>query len=418
MQNLNVYLVGGAVRDSLLGLPIKERDWVVVGATEQQMISLGFIKVGKDFPVFLHPDTKEEYALARRERKIAKGYYGFTCDFSPDVTLEEDLLRRDLTINAMAQNSAGDIIDPYAGNADLNNRIFRHVSPSFNEDPLRILRLARFAARYKYLGFMVAAETTQLMRQIVDANEIDALVPERVWKEFVLALGEKNPESFIEVLRSCGALKVIFPALDMLWGIPQTREYHPEIDTGVHIMMALQQACKISTNTKVRFAVLCHDLGKGRTKEQDWPSHKGHEELGIDPILAWCNKYRVPNAYRELAIMTSKYHLNIHRVLELKPKTVLKILTNTDAWRKEDRFLNLLLACKADATGRLGSEDNPYPQEEYFKQAIKAVKVLNIPKLIQGETDAKILVEKIQHARLAVLTQFKQEYLNKGKFFV
>jgi tRNA nucleotidyltransferase (CCA-adding enzyme) len=406
MKKLNIYLVGGAVRDTLLGLPIKERDWVVVGATEKQMLTLGFVKVGKDFPVFLHPDTKEEYALARKERKIAKGYYGFACDFSPDVTLEEDLLRRDLTINAMAQNSAGDIIDPYGGQEDLKNRIFRHVSESFSEDPVRILRLARFAARYSYLGFTVAAETTELMRQLVEAHEIDALVPERVWKEFVLALGEKNPESFIEALRSCGALKVIFPALDILWGIPQKKEYHPEIDTGVHVMMALQQACKISSDTKVRFAALCHDLGKGCTPEKDWPSHRGHEELGISPIREWCNKYRVPNAYQELAIMASKYHLNIHRAFELTPKTLLKILSNTDVFRKEERFLKLLLACKADATGRLGLEDKPYPQEEYFKQVIAAVKSVDIASIVQSEPDPKKLVEKIQKARLMALKSF------------
>src|SRR5690242_12111002 len=367
---MQVYLVGGAVRDRLLGRPVKERDWVVVGASPEELERQGFVPVGREFPVFLHPQTHEEHALARLERKVAPGYRGFTTQFSPDVTLEEDLRRRDLTINAMAETPGGEIVDPYGGRRDLDARLLRHVSDSFTEDPVRVLRVARFAARYAELGFRVAEETVALMRSMTDSGELEALVPERVWQETERALGESRPDVFFETLRECGALGVIFPELAALYGVPQPPRWHPEIDTGVHVMLALRYAADAGAAVTVRFAVLTHDLGKARTPRERWPSHHGHEDLGVPLIEALCDRLKVPNGHRELAVLAARYHTHVHRALELKPATVLTLLENCDALRRPERFAELLLACEADARGRTGRESEPYPQVAYLKQAL------------------------------------------------
>jgi tRNA nucleotidyltransferase (CCA-adding enzyme) len=368
MRTMRVYLVGGAVRDRLLGLPVGERDWVVVGATPEELVRRGYQSVGREFPVFLHPQTHEEYALARLERKVAPGYRGFTTQFSPAVTLEEDLRRRDLTINAMAESEAGEVIDPYGGQADLAARRLRHVSEAFVEDPVRILRVARFAARFAALGFTVADDTLQLMQRMTAAGEVSALVPERVWQETERALGEARPEVFFETLRACGALAVIFPELDALFGVPQPPRWHPEVDTGVHVMLALRYAADAGAPAAVRFAVLAHDLGKARTPRAHWPSHHGHEELGVPLIEALCERLKVPNGHRELAVLAGRYHTRVHRAGELKAATLLTLLENCDAFRRPERFAELLLACEADARGRTGLESAPYPQVAYLQQ--------------------------------------------------
>ncbi|MFI4877284.1 MAG: multifunctional CCA addition/repair protein [Steroidobacterales bacterium] len=365
---MRVYLVGGAVRDRLLGLPVGERDWVVVGAAPEELVRQGYQSVGREFPVFLHPQTHEEYALARLERKVAPGYRGFTTQFSPAVTLEEDLRRRDLTINAMAESEAGEVIDPYGGQADLAARRLRHVSEAFVEDPVRILRVARFAARFAALGFTVADDTLQLMQRMTAAGEVSALVPERVWQETERALGEARPEVFFETLRACGALAVIFPELDALFGVPQPPRWHPEVDTGVHVMLALRYAADAGAPAAVRFAVLAHDLGKARTPRAHWPSHHGHEELGVPLIEALCERLKVPNGHRELAVLAGRYHTRVHRAGELKAATLLTLLENCDAFRRPERFAELLLACEADARGRTGLESAPYPQLAYLQQ--------------------------------------------------
>ncbi len=406
---MQVYLVGGSVRDELLGLPVQDHDWVVVGATPEQMLQLGYMQVGKDFPVFLHPETKEEYALARTERKSGPGYYGFTWSVDPSVTLEDDLLRRDLTINAMAKNIHAEIIDPHGGRQDLKNKILRHVSPAFAEDPVRILRIARFAARYAKLGFSIAPETMALMREMVTAGEVDALVPERVWQEMLSALQEDSPEVFFLTLRECGALARIFPALDNLWGVDQKAQYHPEIDTGIHVMMALQQAVKLSSKPEVRFAVVCHDLGKGLTPKDELPSHKGHEERGIKPIQDWCNKYRVPNSFKDLAIKVAKWHLHAHRASELRPETILKLLQGLDGFRKPEMVEDYLLACQSDATGRAGMQDNPYPAGEIIRNAFKAAQSVDVQALIEkGFVGAK-LGQAIDRERQLAIKQYLQK---------
>lgn len=368
---MQTYLVGGAVRDHLLNRPVKDNDWVVVGATPEEMISKGYEQVGADFPVFLHPDTKEEYALARTERKSGKGYQGFICDFSSAVTLEEDLLRRDLTINAMAQDSDGKIIDPYNGQTDLQNRILRHVSPAFQEDPLRVLRVARFAARFAGLGFRIADETMDLMKQMVVGNELDHLVAERVWTETQRSLGENSPDTYFRVLRECGALKVWFEELDALFGVPQPEKHHPEIDTGEHALLCLQAAQKLSDSTAVRWAALIHDLGKGRTPESEWPRHFGHEKKGLSPVKQLCNRLKAPNDAKTLALLSSEFHTHVHRAFELRPDTLLKLFDQVDAWRRPERFEDFLLVCIADARGRTGLEECDYPQAEYCRNALK-----------------------------------------------
>jgi tRNA nucleotidyltransferase (CCA-adding enzyme) len=366
---MQVYLVGGAVRDALLGLPVKERDWVVIGSTRDELLRLKYREVGRDFPVFLHPDTQEEYALARFERKVSPGYRGFAVEFGPEVTLEEDLARRDLTINAIAKAEDGSLIDPYQGQRDLQARVLRHVSPAFIEDPVRILRVARFAARFASLGFHVAPETLALMRAMSARGEVDALVAERVWQETEKALHELGASVFFQVLRDCGALQVIYPELDALFGVPQPEKWHPEIDTGVHTMMVLDQAVRLSNDTKVRFAALVHDLGKGTTPQEEWPGHKGHEERSVALIEALGERLRLPSEYRELSVIVARYHGNVHRAFELKPKTILGILEKSDAFRRPERFAQALLACEADSRGRLGLENTPYPQREYLQAA-------------------------------------------------
>lgn len=366
---MQVYLVGGAVRDQLLGLDVYDNDYVVIGASPETMLSLGYQAVGKDFPVFLHPKTKQEYALARTERKSGKGYTGFECYSSPDVTLEQDLLRRDLTINAMAQNDQGYIIDPYQGQRDLEQKVLRHVSAAFSEDPLRILRVARFAAKLAHLGFQVAQETLELMRTMVKAGELEHLTAERVWQEWHKSLTTANPEVFLQVLRDCGALAVVLPEIDTLFGVPQPEKWHPEIDTGVHTLMVSAQAAKLSTLTTVRFAAQVHDLGKGITPEEEWPSHKLHCQTGQRLIKALCARLRIPNDHRDLALAVCAQHSNIHRAGELRPATFIKLFSNLDVWRKPERLEQVLICCEADHRGRLGLELNDYPQKALVETA-------------------------------------------------
>jgi tRNA nucleotidyltransferase (CCA-adding enzyme) len=407
MRTMRVYLVGGAVRDRLLGLPVHERDWVVVGARPEELERSGYQSVGREFPVFLHPETHEEYALARLERKVAPGYRGFTTEASPEVTLEEDLRRRDLTINAMAENEDGELIDPYGGQADLAARRLRHVSEAFVEDPVRILRVARFAARFAALGFVVAPETLELMRRMTAAGEVDALVPERVWQESARALKEAHPEVFFETLRACGALAVIFPEIEALFGVPQPPRWHPEIDTGVHAMLALRYAASVGAFPVVRFAVLTHDLGKARTPQARWPSHHGHEELSVPLIEALCERLKVPNAHRELAILTARHHTLVHRALELKPTTLLTLLENCDALRRPERFAELLLACEADARGRTGLESQPYPQREYLEAVRSAAAAVALSDAERSGLAGAAIGEELRRRRLAAIAAFK-----------
>jgi len=369
---MQVYLVGGAVRDSLLGLPVKERDWVVVGGTREELLRLRYREVGRDFPVFLHPESHEEYALARLERKTAPGYRGFEFRFGPEVTLEEDLARRDLTINAIAQAADGSLIDPYGGRRDLDARVLRHVSEAFVEDPVRVLRVARFAARFAPLGFRVAAETAALMRAIVARHEIDALVPERVWQETEKALREPQAAEFFAVLRDCDALRVVFPEIDALFGVPQPPQWHPEIDTGVHTLMVLEQACLLCAAPQVRFAALGHDLGKATTPRDQWPRHPGHEERSVALIETLADRLRLPSDYRELAGIVARFHGNVHRAQELRPATILEMFERADAFRRPERFAQALLACEADARGRTGFERREYPQRTYLATAREA----------------------------------------------
>jgi tRNA nucleotidyltransferase (CCA-adding enzyme) len=365
MDGLQCYRVGGSVRDELLGLPVVDRDWVVIGSSPEEMQSLGFKPVGRDFPVFLHPQTREEYALARTERKTGKGYLGFSFHAAPEVTLDQDLQRRDLTINAMARDEQGRLIDPFNGAADLRAGILRHVSPAFSEDPLRLLRAARFAARF---GFGIAPETLNLLRQISASGELQHLAVERVWQETERALGENRAPRYFEVLRECRALAELFPEIDDLFGIPQPMEKHPEIDSGLHTMMVLEAACGLSADPEVRFAALVHDLGKATTPLAELPGHKGHERRGVALVEGLCARYRIPKSYRELAVMTARYHLDCHRLPELRAATVQRRLRELDAYRRPARFEKFLLACMADARGRGGKADDPYPQADLFRR--------------------------------------------------
>ena len=407
---MQVYLVGGAVRDELLGLTATERDWCVVGATPEDMLDAGYTQVGKDFPVFLHPDSKEEYALARTERKTGPGYHGFAFDTSADITLEDDLGRRDLTINAMARDADGQLVDPFGGRADVEARRLRHVSDAFREDPVRILRTARFAARFATLGFVVAAETMQLMTAMVDAGEADALVPDRVWRETELALGGADPQVFFQVLRDCGALAVVFPEIDALFGVPQPPKWHPEIDCGVHTLMVLREATRLSDAVEVRFAALVHDLGKATTPEDRWPSHPGHEQRGARIIETLATRLPVPTACRELAVLVAESHAHCHRALELKPRTILKLLERTDAFRRKDRFASFLLACEADARGRTGLEDRPYPQAAYLAGAFAAATGVPVREVIGDETDGRRIAASIRTARTRAIADYKAAY--------
>ncbi|UUA74804.1 multifunctional CCA addition/repair protein [Cellvibrio sp. QJXJ] len=405
---MKTYLVGGAVRDKLLGRRVTEKDWVVVGSSPEQMIASGFTPVGQDFPVFLHPHTKEEYALARTERKTGKGYGGFSFYCGDEVTLEEDLIRRDLTINAMAEDDDGRIIDPYNGQQDLADKLLRHVSPSFAEDPVRILRIARFAARYYHLGFRVAAETIALMQTMVANGEVDHLVAERVWKETERALGENNPEIFIEVLRDCNALARLFPEIDALFGVPQTATHHPEIDTGIHTLMSLQQAVKLGGNSCVRFATLLHDLGKAKTPPEEWPRHIAHEERSLPLVKNLCARLATPKEFKDLALLTAQWHTHCHRALELKPTTLLKVLHATDALRRPERFEQFLLCCEADARGRTGFELRDYPQANYFRQCLQAAKNIDIAAVKNMGLTGPAFGEALDKQRLERLTELKK----------
>ena len=375
---MKIYLVGGAVRDGLLRLPVKDKDWVVVGATPQEMLDAGYQQVGKDFPVFLHPKSREEYALARTERKSGQGYTGFTCYAAPDVTLEQDLLRRDLTINAIAQDERGEFIDPYNGRVDIEKRLLRHVSPAFNEDPLRVLRVARFAARYAHLNFQIAPETQALMSAMAANGELEHLTPERVWKETENALTSRNPQVYFDVLRKCGALKVLFPEIDALFGVPAPEKWHPEIDTGIHVLMTLSIAAQLSPEVDVRFATLCHDLGKGLTPKEFWPRHHGHGPAGVKLVERLCQRMRVPNEIRDLAKLVAEYHDLIHTIAILQPKTIIKLFDAIDAWRKPQRVEQVALTSEADARGRTGFEASDYPQGRLLRAAwIAAQSVTN-----------------------------------------
>ena len=404
---MQIYLVGGAVRDRLLGLPARERDWVVVGALKGELEALGYRLVGRSFPVYLHPESNEEYARARTESKTGPGYRGFEVDANENVTLEQDLKRRDLTINAMAEDADGRLIDPFGGRKDLEQRLLRHVSDAFTEDPVRILRVARFAARFWELGFRVADETMQLMRDMVSAGEVNALIPERVWRESESALNEVRPDIFFEVLREAGALAVIYPELDALFGIPQPERWHPEIDSGIHIMMALRQAARQKTNSEVRFSVLVHDLGKAATPKHLLPKHAGHEERSVGLIKALCQRLAVPNRYRDLAIAVARYHGLCHKVDELRPATILKIFEALDAFRRPDRFADFLAACEADARGRKGLEDEDYPQANRMRVALEtAAEVTAEPFLDQGLAQ-EALGEAIQQARIKAIKNIR-----------
>ncbi len=398
---MEIYQVGGAVRDKLLGLPVKDRDWVVVGATPAEMEAQGYKLVGADFPVFLHPQTHEEYALARTERKTAPGYKGFSVHADPGVTLIEDLKRRDLTINAIAESPDGALIDPFDGRADLHNKILRHVSAAFSEDPVRILRVARFAARFS--DFQIAVETRVLMREMVTGGEIDALVPERVWAELERALGELQPSRFFEALRACGALAKLFPELDCLYGVPQPALHHPEIDTGVHVMLVLDQAARLSNDPRVRFAALLHDLGKGATPPHEWPAHHGHEQRSVALVKGLCARLRVPNDYRELAILVAHYHGDCHRAAELRPDTLLRKLEALDALRRPERFEQFLLACEADARGRPGYEDKPYPQADIFRAARNAIATVLSQPLVDAGLKGEAVGHELQRLRIQAI---------------
>jgi tRNA nucleotidyltransferase (CCA-adding enzyme) len=407
---MEVYLVGGAVRDELIGLPVRERDWCVVGATPDEMAALDYRPVGKDFPVFLHPESGEEYALARTERKVGAGYHGFEFHTDPGVTIEQDLGRRDLTINAMAKSADGLLIDPFGGAADIVARRLRHVSDAFAEDPVRILRVARFAARFADRGFTVADSTLALMRQMVGAGEADALVAERVWKETETALGEQSPKVFFEVLRDCGALAVVFPEIDALFGVPQPEKWHPEIDCGIHTMMVLEQAAKLSPRVDVRFAALVHDLGKAVTPRDVLPRHTGHEKKSARLVRELAKRLPVPNALRDLGLLAAEFHTHCHRALELRPETILRLLGRTDAFRRAERFDRFLLACEADSRGRTGFEDRAYPQADYLRGALAAAAAIETSDLTRGAFDGKAIGKAISERRLAALRDYKRSY--------
>ena len=405
---MKTYLVGGAVRDEMLNLAVSERDWVVVGSSTEQMLQLGFRQVGKDFPVFLHPQSCEEYALARTERNSAPGYRGFSVHASREVTLEEDLLRRDLTINAMARDPDGTLIDPFNGQSDLQKRILRHVSGAFVEDPVRILRIARFAARFAALGFRVADETMELMCKMVSDGEVNALVPERVWQELLRTLMTEKPRRFFEVLKACGALEALFPELHRLFGVPQKAAWHPEIDTGLHTLMVLDQACLLSHKPTVRFAAICHDFGKGVTPAHRLPSHSGHEKKSAQLTRELCSRLRIPNEYRDLALLVAEYHTHCHRAFELKAATVLKTLHRLDAIRRPQRLDDFVTSCEADARGRKHFENTPYPQADYFRGALSAVLAIDSKALAaQGGSGVEIHA-RIETERLRVLKQWKR----------
>lgn len=404
---MNVYRVGGCVRDRLLGLPVNDIDWVVTGATVEDMEAAGYKAIGKDFPVFLHPDTKHEYALARSERNTGPGYRGFEIISDASITIQQDLLRRDLTINAIAEDEQGNIIDPYGGQQDIESRCLRHVSQAFVEDPVRVLRVARFAARFHKLGFTLAADTCDLIRQMGQSGELDALVAERVWMELSRALDEPDPAIFFETLRSCEVLGQLFPEIEALYGVPQTAKYHPEIDTGVHVMMALQKSAELGFDNETRFAVLMHDLGKASTPASLLPSHHGHEARGKKLVKAFCKRWRVPRAHRELALITTDFHTLVHRALELKPATLLKLLTQADSFRKPARFRKMLDACIADVRGRTGFENRAYPQADFLASLAHKLRSADVADLQREGLSGKALGQAIRQQRLKLIEQEK-----------
>ena len=403
---MQVYRVGGAIRDQLLGLTTKDIDWVITGSTPEQMITDGYQPVGKDFPVFLHPDTKQEYALARTERKTARGYAGFSFNTDPAITIEQDLARRDLTINAIAEDKQGNIIDPFNGQQDIKNRVLRHVSDAFVEDPVRVLRVARFAARFHHLGFTIADETKKLIKQIADSGELGALVAERVWTEMNKALSEADPQVFFTSLRDCGVLATLFPEIDNLFGVPQTAKYHTEIDTGIHVMMCLTKSAELGYENDVRFAVLTHDLGKASTPADILPGHHGHEQRGVKLTRQFCKKWRVPKAFSELALMTCEYHTHIHRIYELKPATLLKLFNQTDCFRRPERFTKMTLACIADVRGRTNFENDPYPQAAYAVRLVTKLNTLNLTPVHSTQRKGKEIAQAIHDYRLKQLKTF------------
>ncbi len=401
METIKTYLVGGAVRDALLGLRAVERDWVVVGSTPDKMIEQGYKQVGASFPVFLHPDNGEEYALARTEKKAGHGYHGFNVDFHPGVTLEEDLLRRDLTINAIAQDEDGSLIDPFGGQKDIEQKVLRHVSDAFVEDPLRVLRVARFAARFAAFDFRVHASTLKLMREITASGELEHLAAERVWREIERAMCADKPSRFVSVLRDCGALKVLLPEVDALFGVPQPEKYHPEIDTGVHLLMALDQAAELSNgDSSIVFAVLLHDLGKGVTPPQQWPSHRGHEAAGIPLVDTFCKRLRVPNSMHDLARKVCARHLDCHRIVEARPATVLRLLENLDVFRQPKVLPGFTMACEADYRGRKGLQDRDYPQGQYLQRAYLAAAAIRARDLDLEGVSGPQVGEKLRQARI------------------
>ncbi|GKX39263.1 multifunctional CCA addition/repair protein [Pectobacterium versatile] len=406
---MKIYLVGGAVRDSLLGLPVTEKDWVVVGATPENLLAQGYQQVGKDFPVFLHPVSRDEYALARTERKSGKGYTGFVCHAAPDVTLEQDLLRRDLTINAIARTERGDLIDPYHGRRDLESRVLRHVSEAFSEDPLRVLRVARFAARFAHLGFQIAEETMALMQKMAHEGELAYLTPERVWKETEKALGTSSPDVYFQVLRDCGALAVLFPEIDNLYGVPAPAKWHPEIDTGIHTMMTVAMAARLSPEIDVRFATLCHDLGKGLTPPELWPRHLGHGPAGVKLVEALCQRLRVPNPIRDLAKLVAEYHDLVHTVQVLQPKTLLKLFDAIDVWRKPQRLEQLALTSEADARGRAGFEENPYPQGDYLREAFRVASQVSSTAVVADGFKGIDVRNELARRRIHALADWKAQ---------
>ena len=418
---MKVYLVGGAVRDQLLGLPVKDRDWIVVGADPATLLSLGYQQVGKDFPVFLNPKTKEEYALARTERKSSAGYTGFICDFSPTITLEQDLIRRDLTINAMAQSEDGEIIDPYGGKQDLENRILRHISPAFSEDPLRVLRVARFAARYHSLGFKIASETLSLMAELAQSEELQHLTAERVWLETEKALNEKNPEIYFETLHKTGALKVLFPEIDALYGVPNPVKHHPEVDSFIHTMLVLKQAVNLTENnpilnkSAVRFAAICHDLGKALTPQNILPHHYGHEQAGIKPTRSLCKRLKVPSYFQELAELTCEFHTHIHKAFELRAETVITLFNRFDVWRKPQRFQEFLQVCLADTRGRTGFENKDYPQIDYINQLLHAANEVDVQQVIADGFEKQEIRNELMKRRILAVKQTKANYQKINK---
>ena len=402
---MKTYLVGGAVRDALLKLPVKDRDWVVVGATPDAMLAQGFQQVGRDFPVFLHPQSREEYALARTERKSGNGYTGFVTWSAPDVTLEQDLQRRDLTINAIAQRENGELIDPFHGERDLQARLLRHVSDAFNEDPLRVLRVARFAARFAHLNFRIADETQALMRQMAASGELSHLTAERVWKETEKALTSRNPQVYFQTLRDCGALAVLFPELDRLFGIPAPAKWHPEIDTGVHTLMTLTLAASLSDEVDVRFATLFHDVGKALTPPEKWPSHHGHGAAGVPLVEALCQRLRVPNAIRDLALIVTEFHDVVHTIERQSADALVALFDRIDAWRKPHRVEQIALTSEADARGRAGLESMPYPQGDYLRQAFALAQSVPTKAVIEAGFKGAEVREELTRRRIAAVAQ-------------